>query len=362
MKYFFILGRNPLLSKAEIVSYLESRRSSWTEVFFKRNLLVIDCDAEFAVQDFGGIVKLGKIEFEGGADDFKSFLDKNDLVDKNKFSYCVIGNLKDDIFQEKFKSQKQKAIIRRGRKSLKLQEGDSVLVPNAEFEFFAYEFENNIYFGKVIEDYSFMEVKKRDMKKPIRRESLAISPRLGKIMVNLSQIQKGGLLLDGFCGVGGILIEALIKEINVYGIDKDPRAINQCRQNLKWLEKNYKINGTWKLLNEDARSAPNIKFDAVVSEPALGELQKSKPNDKKAETILKNFEKLIIPVLQRLVKLKKQGAKIVLTSPYIRNFSVNWEIICKKTKLQVHQIKGLEMKIKEKREGQFIGREIVVLI
>ena len=362
MKYFFVLGRNPLLSMAEIASYLEGRGVSWTEIFFKRNLLVIDCDFEFAVQDFGGIVKLGKIEFEGTSNEFESFLEGSDLVDKNKFSYCVIGNLDEEIFQKKFKSQSQRAIIRRGRKALKLQTGDSMLVPNAEFEFFAYEFEDKIYFGKVSEDYSFAEVKKRDMKKPIRRESLAISPRLGKIMINLSQVQKGGLLLDGFCGVGGILIEALVKEINVYGIDKDAGAINQCRQNLKWLEKNYKINATWKLFNDDVRRAPNIRFDAVVSEPALGELQRSKPSDKKAEAILNSFEKLIIPVLQRLVKLKKPGAKIVLTSPYIRNYSLDWDIVCKRTGLKVNQIKGLEMKIKEKRDEQFVGREIVVLV
>ncbi len=362
MKHFFILGRNPLLSKAELLSYLESKKIISKEIFFEKNFLVLDCEADFVVQDFGGIVKLGKIEFEGAVCDFEGYLDGSELVDENKFSYCIIGNVEEDIFQKKFKSQKQKAIIKRGRKSLKLQDGDSVLVPNAEFEFFAFEFKEKIYFGKVTEDYSFEEIKKRDMKKPIRRESLAIYPRLAKIMVNLSQVRSGELLLDGFCGIGGILIEALIKGINVYGIDKDAGAINQCRQNLKWLEKIYKIDATWKLLNSDVRNTPNIKFDCFVSEPVLGELQKSKPGDGKAKEIIKSFEKLIIPILQRLVKLGKQNSKIVLTSPYIRDFSVDWGMVCKRTGLKVYNVNGLEIKIKEKREDQFIGREIVVLV
>jgi hypothetical protein len=37
------------------------------------------------------------------------------------------------------------------------------------------------------------------MQKPIRREELAISPRLAKILINLSGAKKNNLLLDPFC-------------------------------------------------------------------------------------------------------------------------------------------------------------------
>ncbi len=362
MKHFFILGRNPILSKAEIFSYLETSNIEFSEVFFKENFLILECEAKFNIQDFGGVLKLGKINFTGSEKEFEKFLEKNDLADKNKFTYAIIGNVEEDIFKEKFKKQKQKALIKRGGKSIKLQTHDFAKIANAEFEFFIYNLNNQIYFGSVSDDYSYSEVKKRDMKKPVRRESLAISPRLAKILINLSQVKKGQLLLDPFCGVGGILIEALIREINVYGSDKDHRAIEQCKDNLRWLEKNYKIKATHQLFNKNAVNIRRIQADGIATEPALGELQKSKARDETARRIIRSFENLIIPVLKNLIKTTKQNSKIVITAPYIRDFSVNWERIYRATGLIIHQIKNLELQIKEVRPDQFVGREVVVLI
>ena len=128
------------------------------------------------------------------------------------------------------------------------------------------------------------------MNKPVRRQSLAISPRLSKILVNLSQVKKGQLLLDPFCGVGGILQEALIREINCYGIDKDKLAVEDAKRNLKWLESHYNLNATYKLQAIDARQTPNIRVDGIASEPALGEIVRKKPNDIKAKAIIDNFD------------------------------------------------------------------------
>ena len=42
MKYFFILGRNPELSKLEIISFFESRDIYSKQIIFDENLLVLD--------------------------------------------------------------------------------------------------------------------------------------------------------------------------------------------------------------------------------------------------------------------------------------------------------------------------------
>jgi tRNA G10 N-methylase Trm11 len=360
---FFILGRNPLLSQAEIVSYLESNKIEYTQVFFKRNFLVLEFNKDITldIQNFGGIIKIGTVSFRGRYNKFMEFVNDNELVEKDKFTYSMMGNISDEFLINKFKKDRRKAVIRRGRKVVKLQKDDWISMPSAEVEFFAYEFMDETYFGVVEQDYSYAEIKERDMKKPVRRESLAISPRLAKILVNLSQVKKGGLLLDPFCGVGGILQEALILGINVYGIDKDRLAIENAKKNLKWIENKYELSANYKLLNADAKKAPNIKFDAVATEPALGEVVRRRPKDYEAREIISSFEKLIISVLQRLKNLKKENAKIVLTCPYIRDFSVNMEKICQQTGLKIYNFKNIVFPIKEFREDQFISREIWVL-
>ncbi|MDO8517253.1 MAG: hypothetical protein Q7S33_03950 [Nanoarchaeota archaeon] len=364
MIHFFIFGRNPILSYVELVSYLESNKIEYKEITVQNNFFLAEFDdsVNFDIQNFGGVIKIGKVRIVGSFKEFTDYIHANELVEKDKFTYSVIGNMEDDLFTEKFKKEKRKAIIRRGRKQLKLESGDSITIPSAEVEFFCYEHERKFYFGLVDQDYSYSEIKERDMKKPVRRESLAISPRLAKILINLSKVRKGELLLDPFCGIAGVLQEALILGLNVYGIDKDPRAIEDARKNLKWLEGKYEIKASYKLLNADAKNTPNIKFDGVATEPALGETFRHKPKDKEAKIVIESFERMIIGVLQRLKVLKKPNARIVFIAPYIRNFSIDIKKVCNQTKLTQLNIQDIKFPIRESREDQFISREVHILV
>jgi len=285
-------------------------------------------------------------------------------MELDKFSFCVTGNDSDDLeeaLMDKFKSEGIKAQVKHGRNRMLLQKGEYVLMPNSDVEFFFYNIEGRLFFGRVDQDYSYTEVKERDMHKPFRRESLAISPRLSKILINITGTNKGGLLLDPFCGVAGILQEALIKGINCYGIDKDKQAIESAKKNLKWLSQNYKIDATYTLLNADSSKAPNIRVDGVATEPALGEIVRRKLKEHEAKQFIERFERLIVPVLRKIAQIKKPGAKIAITFPYIRNYSVDLAKVCKLTGLKKVEITGVETPIREFREGQFIAREIVLL-
>jgi tRNA G10 N-methylase Trm11 len=375
MKYFFILGRNPILSKAEVYSVLTMKKVKFEEIVFDKNLLILEIeeDVKLDVQEFGGILKYGVVVFTGKSiEELTDFIADNDLVDVEKFSYSINGNLSwdvEEILSDKFKQERRKAVVRRRGRGLKLQgtaeneEEEEIEILKGDFEFFVHEGgDNTIYFGIIRDRYSYKDVKSRDMKKPVRRESLAISPRLSKILINLSQVEKGGLLLDPFCGVAGILQEALIKGVNCYGIDKDLKAIENARKNLRWVENNYGINASYILLNTDARKTPeSLKFDAIVSEPELGEIVRRKPNEIQASQIIERFEKLIVSVIQRVKKMKKPGAKIVFTAPAIRQYSIDIKSIEKKTGLKQNNLEGVRFPIKEFRRESFIGRDIWVL-
>jgi len=364
-KYFFILGRNPELSKAELYSYLEARSIKSNLIFQDENILVLEFEKDIIlnIQEFGGLLKLGKIQFEGNINEFEKFLEKNELIEKDKFTYSILGNGEEGYLIQKFKEEKRKAIIRHGRKGIKMQGGrDIVLIPNAEVEFFFHEDKKITYFGIVEQDYSYEEIKKRDMQKPVRRESLAISPRLAKILINLSQVKEKGLLLDPFCGVGGILQEGIIKNIRVFGSDIDTKAIENAKRNFKWIEQEFKIKGEYQFQQGDSRNLKNLQCDGIATEPQLGEVIREKLPQERAQFFIQKFQAEIIPILQRLRQIKKSNAKIAITFPVIKGISPNLDEIEKKTDLKVYKLRDIKFPIKESRPDQFVSREIVVLL
>ena len=238
---------------------------------------------------------------------------------------------------------------------ISLQDGQEVSkVSSSLIDEQYFVFENS--FGKVIEETDYKKIEKRDMEKPVRRNELSISPRLAKILINLSQIKQGETLLDPFCGVGTILQEALLQNVDVIGIDKDRKAIDCSELNLKWFnfpKQNYK------LINDDSSKVAIPEVQCIVTEPDLGELQKKMPSEEKAKEIMKNFETLIVKVLRNL-KENTMG-RIVFTAPLIqtekRKVSCNFDSIRLQAGLKI--AKGFP--IDEFREDSIVGRSIVVM-
>jgi tRNA G10 N-methylase Trm11 len=216
------------------------------------------------------------------------------------------------------------------------------------------------FFGKITQFCDYEQIEKRDMEKPVRRQELAISPRLAKIMINLSEIKKGETLLDPFCGIGVILEEALLQGIKTIGIDKDKEAVSGAMKNMQWCgfkKENYTF------INGNSEKIFPGKCNVIVTEPSLGDILKKIPTPKEAQDSLRDFESLIIKVLNNMKN--NVSGKIVFTSPFIRTHrgrvSCDAEFILGKTGLKMSKIKGVDFPIEEFRENQIVGREIFVL-
>ena len=90
-------------------------------------------------------------------------------------------------------------------------------------------------------------------------------PRFARTLVNLAEIKDGEIIVDPFCGAGGILIEAAISGCIVIGIDIKKKLINGCKQNLEY----YNITN-YKLFEADMRNVILKKVDAVVTDFPYG--------------------------------------------------------------------------------------------
>lgn len=364
MQYLFILGRNPELSLAELKSYFENFRH-----IRNKNAVLAELPElkKGIISRFGGIIAIGKVL--ASENDFEKDISGKILYagSKNNFNYVVWNFSNSDFLEDakgylkyRFKEEKLKSTEKKISNFMKMQSGEEMMTLSSnkliDEQYFVFEDK----FGKIIETCDYEQLEKNDMEKPVRREKLAISPRLAKILINLSKADKNETIVDCFCGIGAIVKEALRLEINVIGIDNDADAIKGVLENLKWgkfSEKNYEI------IKADSAKIKIKKSSALVAEPDFGEAFKSIPEDKKTELIMRNYENLMIRVLNNL-KGSITG-RFVFTAPLIqtriknriKRISCNKKRILNNTGLKI--VEGFP--ISEFRKDQIVGREIMVL-
>ncbi len=136
--------------------------------------------------------------------------------------------------------------------------------PNSLVRLVAYE--NDVYIA--IEKIKLNKKHFQDSK-PHKRPFFypgSMSPKLARCMVNLSRVTEGQLLLDPFCGTGGILIEAGLIGCKVVGSDVYWKMKNGTAINLDY----YGITD-YRTFNIDVRELKMYeKVAAVVTDPPYG--------------------------------------------------------------------------------------------
>ena len=96
------------------------------------------------------------------------------------------------------------------------------------------------------------------------RHPAAMDPITNRWMVNVARVKKGDLLLDPFCGTGGVLIEAALLGVKPLGVDLDPRMVRGSIENLKM----YGLHA--EVVRGDARYLPVRSADGVATDPPYG--------------------------------------------------------------------------------------------
>lgn len=127
-------------------------------------------------------------------------------------------------------------------------------------------FEDIIYIA--IEKYHLNKKHFEDIK-PHKRPFFypgSMSPKLARCMVNLSRVREGQLLLDPFCGTGGILIEAGLIGCKVIGSDINWKMKNGTAINLEYCGIN-----DYRTFHLDVRELKMYeKVAGVVTDPPYG--------------------------------------------------------------------------------------------
>ena len=164
-------------------------------------------------------------------------------------------------------------------------------------------FENDLYVG--IEKIK-LNKKHFEDSKPHKRPFFypgSMNPKLARCMVNLSRIKEGQLLLDPFCGTGGILIEAGLIGCKVAGSDIYWKMKNGTAINLDY----YGITD-YRTFNVDIRELKMYeKVDSVVTDPPYG--ISTSTGDVEGDEIFREF-------LYAIYDNMKDDALLCMASPH----------------------------------------------
>ena len=120
----------------------------------------------------------------------------------------------------------------------------------------------------------------------------SLHPKLARALVNLTGAKKGDIILDPFCGAGGILIEAGLLGIKVIGFDIDRIMLKRAKINLDYV----KVQG-YELILKDATTISK-HFDYIVTDLPYG--RNSKLSEKELEILYLKFFKVL-----KKIKVKK---------------------------------------------------------
>ncbi len=138
----------------------------------------------------------------------------------------------------------------------------------------------------------------------------SMSPKLARTMVNLTMIKRGEILLDPFCGTGGILLEAGIIGSRVVGTDIDHKMVEGTIKNLE-----YCNIGDYEVFQADVRKLKlNYKVDAIATDPPYGI---------SASTRGEESHRLCRDALSSLENQIKDGGRMCIATPHymeIREF------------------------------------------
>ncbi|MBI5071915.1 hypothetical protein HZB93_03445 [Candidatus Falkowbacteria bacterium] len=352
MKYFFILGQNPTLSSAEIVSLL-SDKTKFLAVSPEALLLLTEKDQDVfdLMARLGGTIKIGTI-LNAFDDPRPEDIAENIPRVHGKKSYFGFSFYKIDDklplknFQNKTQKIKKMAMAikdiladtgaaarwvtskEKNLSSVVVEKNKLLTEAGAELIFLIDE--KKTYLGRTLAVQEFENLSFRDYSRPVRSMKVGLlPPKLAKIMINLANIDKSATILDPFLGLGTILGEAaLMGYQNLTGSDINPEIIAGAKQNLEWLSKTYNLKlETYNLIESDVRhlgnKLPPRSVDAVITEPYLGPPMQGNETDEMIKKVVEELSALYLAAFREFKKILKSGGKIVIAFPVFHRKNEN---------------------------------------
>lgn len=330
MNFFLHIGREPALALSEVLFLSEDAHVPIRVEWVRDGLVSISCDErpDFLSCDIlGGTIKVVESigEINHGAQQIADILEHSAPHGKVTFGLNGWFGTEADGVAHKTKS----ALRERGRvvryvkgkngmldaatvmhNGLLASGGDLHLIPDGK----------RLLLGRTLSVQNVDAWSRRDYEKPERDAKRGmLPPKLARIMINMSGVRGDGCVFDPFCGMGTVLMEAVLLQHSASGSDADPHAVEAARTNLEWLRAEYADVPHIDVLQADARAvAKRItkKIDVIVTETFLGNPHSLTHAQREQHAV--TLADLYLDSLKNWRSLLASGHRVVMAIPLYR--------------------------------------------
>lgn len=380
-KYLAVLGRQPLISVAELEAQFSGVRLMGAE------LAEFESEREPEIARLGGTLKIA-MPIEGALVPW--------LLERPTEGKITLG-VSDYSRRATARTATAEALK---CKRILAKRGQSVrVVPNrAATLSSATSFHNHLTsetkiellkvggrYYRVIQVQNINAYARRDQERPARDAKVGmLPPKLAQILINLAgELRSGATVLDPFCGTGVVLQEALLMGYRAYGTDVSERMVEYSQRNLEWLAGARGRAGTRRVTDDSGAGAEARDFrvevgdatkfswqppiGAVAAEVYLGPPMSVPPTEMKLKAAKQECGGILLGCLRNLAGQLTPGTPVVLAVPAWRRPNGAYERLNLLDEIEqlgynVRSFKNLaQSDLLYHREQQVVAREIIVL-
>ena len=219
---------------------------------------------------------------------------------------------------------------------------------------------------RVIQVQNINAYARRDQERPARDAKVGmLPPKLAQILINLAgELRPGATVLDPFCGTGVVLQEALLMGYRAYGTDVSERMVEYSQRNLKWLAgaRDFRVE-----VGDATKFSWQPPIGAVAAEVYLGPPMSVPPTEMKLKEAKQECGGILLGCLRNLAGQLTPGTPVVLAVPAWRRPNGAYERLNLLDEIEqlgynVRSFKNLaQSDLLYHREQQVVAREIIVL-
>ena len=352
-KYAFLLGSHPIISLAELLSFLSNWNIKYGDYKWLGDVLIIQVEGEVEEisklqNELGGIIKIFSIkdQFTGKIFQLEDILTPEKLLKdyfaqkQNKINFGIsvyadpepshaelswLQNFAYNI-KKKLKDDYSIRYVTDAGCILSSVQVERNRLINTGAEIALIKDKDTYYIGKTLTVQDYKSYSQRDWDKPSPdAKSGMLPPKLAQMMINITRNKKTKTLYDPFCGSGVVLQEALLLKLKVYGSDISSEAIKNTLSNLEWFTKLKKLVQAGLKTHIKEADATTIEWPVldkpevvIVTEPYLGPPLKALPFPHQVKDTLNELSDLYIKFFENLNKNFKSIEAIGIVFPVIK--------------------------------------------
>lgn len=390
-KSIVILGRQPALGLAELESLLSA--DQFTP--FGQNAALLKVSSEsIRFNRLGGSIKLATLLDELPTTDWDKitkYIAKalpghiKDIPDgKIKFGLSAYG-IKVDAATVNRSSLWLKKTIKAAGRSVRIVPNNDPALGSAQvihnqltgdlgIEIIVVSDGVRTFIAQTVAEQNIEAYTARDQERPKRDTKVGmLPPKLAQIIINLANPAFKSTVVDPFCGTGVVLQEAALMGFGVFGSDLEQRMVDYSKENVQdWLPKNFAID--LGVVGFEKGDATNMQwgdfpfgFDCIACETYLGRPFSALPDPAVLQEVMQDVNLIHKRFLQNVVRQTELGFKLSIAVPawHTPNGFKHLKVLDNLEDMGYNRIEFVHAKREDliyHREGQIVGRELVVLV